>query len=365
MNEQTKKFAYFPLQDRQIHVTEALWLRNQGKIEMNGENPVFFDFKNPYIRSGVYPVSSTSGDKKIIRGAYYRYYNKEDIKQILCPKKMTNAHLLYQMMFLQLKKFSIEDKENKRKVQVAIKSAEIEYYIKTDNNCGILIDVLLDIDYTSPYSYKYLWNNKLAIEVKVTHAVEPKKKRILQDYNISTYEASVPESIRANIPETNDLLHNERLRQNKIDYLTKTYENHNKFTLFGNFIVKSKAENENKENYILLSQFETELTKYKKDKDELVEEIKKYEEDKLQLIKNINELKRKSNTLKEAIKDDQGLLSDFQRNKHLVEKLKIKLEQNEKEIYSLKRENNSLKNNISELESESFLGWLKRKLLNK
>ncbi|WP_446935774.1 hypothetical protein [Lysinibacillus fusiformis] len=365
MNEQTKKFAYFPLQDKQIHVSEALWLRNQGEIEMNRENPIFFDFKNPSIRSGVYPVSSTSGDKKISRGAYYRYYNKENTKQILFPKKMTNAHLLFQMMFLQLKEFSIEDKNHKRKIQVAIKSAELEYYIKADNNRGIFIDVLLDIDYTIPYSYKYLWNSKLAIEVKVTHAVEPKKKCILQDYNISTYEASVPESIRANIPETNDLLDNEKFRQNKIDYLIKTYKNYDKFTLFGNFIVKSKTENENKESFILLSQFETELTKYKKDKDDLIEEIKIYEEDKLQLTKNINELKRKSNTLKEAIEDDQGLLSDFQRNKRLVEKIRIELEHSEKEIYQLKEENNSLKNNINELENESLLGWLKRKLLNK
>ncbi|MBM7715304.1 hypothetical protein JOC94_002291 [Bacillus thermophilus] len=75
MNEQTKEFAYFPLQDRQIHVSEALWLRNQGKIEMNRGNPAFFDFKNPSIRSGVHPVSATSSGKKINKRAFYRYYN--------------------------------------------------------------------------------------------------------------------------------------------------------------------------------------------------------------------------------------------------------------------------------------------------
>ncbi|WP_289889738.1 hypothetical protein [Virgibacillus pantothenticus] len=363
MREQTKKYAYFPVQDRQVLVSEALHLRNNGKIEIDGKNPVFFDFKNPAIRSGVYPVSSSS--KKITRGAYYRYFSKENKKQILSPKEMTNAHLFFQMMFLQLKKFRIEDKKNKRKVRVDIKSAEMEYYIKVDNKRGILIDVLLDIKQTYPYSYKYLWNNKLAIEVKVTHAVDPKKKCILRDHNISTYEATVPKAVRAKIPEAHDLLDSEELRQKKIDELTKIYANHEKWTLFGNFIVNSKVENENKENYILLSQVETELANYKKEKEQLFEEIKKYKEYKLQLTKDINELKKHTDTLEKEFKVNQGFLKDSQRNKQLVKKLSTELAQKEQKIESLKKKNNSLKNSISKFEGESFLEWVKRKFFDK
>ncbi|WP_434748084.1 hypothetical protein [Paenibacillus amylolyticus] len=360
MKAQTKKFAYFSLENRQVHVSEALRLRNQGKIEINKDNPVFFDYEN----SGMLPVSSSPGDQKVARESHFRYFNNENKKQILYSKNMTNAHLLYQMMFLQLNKFIIKD-ENKREVQVTIKSAQIEHYIKVDNKSGIFIDVFLDIDYTDPHSYKYLWNSKLAIEVKVSHAVEPKKRNILQNQNIATFEASIPKAIQDEIPETNEFFENEQKRQNKIDHLKKRYENYNKFILLGKFIAKSKPEYENKESYILLSQFETEIAKYQKKKDELNVEIKKLEEDKIQSAKRNDELKRTAIHLEEDISNNQALLLDYKINKQLVRKLKVESEQKKQEIHDLKTENNSLKNSIDKIKNETFWGTLKRKLLNK
>ncbi|MCP1531108.1 hypothetical protein [Bacillus pumilus] len=356
MNEQTKKFAYFPVQDRQIHVLEALWLRNQGIIEMNRENPAFFDFKNPSIRSGVLPVSPTFSGEKKIKDAFYRYYHKEDMKQILYSKKMTTAHFLFQMMFSQLNQFKIEDKE-KKEIRVAIESAEIESYIKYNDKKGILIDILLHIKQTDPYSYKYLWNKKLAIEVKVTHAVDPKKRRILRDNNISTYEAPVPNVIKKLIPKAHEILKNKMLRQKEIDKLTKIYSK-NSWTLFGDFIVNSKVEDENKENYLLLSQAEIELDKYKKKKRELSEEIQKSEEYKLHLSKIIHKLNKDLYSLKEKVEVNQELLLASQRNNDLV----LKLKQKEQQIENLKKENDILKNNLNKLHDESFLKWIKRKI---
>ncbi|PNU23263.1 hypothetical protein MHB67_03060 [Bacillus sp. FSL H8-0516] len=359
MNEQTKNFAYFPFQDRQIHILEALWLRNQGEIEMNGENPVFFDFKNLSIRSGVLPVAPSFKGGKKIKDPFFRYYHKENMKQILYSKKMTNAHFLFQMMFSQLTQFNIEDKE-KGRIRVAIESAEIESYIKYNDKKGILIDILLCVKQTDPYSYKYLWNKKLAIEIKVTHAVDPKKKRILLDNNISTYEAPVPNVIKKLIPKAHEILKNKKLRQKEIDKLTKIYSKNN-WTLFGDFIVNSKVEDENKENYLLLSQAEIELDKYKKRKKKLSEEIQKYEEHKLHLSEIIHNLKKDLYTLKEKVEVNQELLLASQENNELVSKLK----QKEQQIEELKKENDILKNNVNKLDNESFLKWMKRKIIKK
>ena len=115
---------------------------------------------------------------------------------------------------------------------------------------------------------------------------------------------------------------NKKLRQKEIDKLTKIYSKNN-WTLFGDFIVNSKVEDENKENYLLLSQAEIELDKYKKEK-ELSEEIQKSEEYKLHLSEIIHKLNKDLYTLKEKVEVNQELLLASQRNNELVLKLKQK-----------------------------------------
>jgi chromosome segregation ATPase len=352
MAEQTKKYAYYIKGNRQVTVSEALWLRNNGKIKPTKEAPVFFDFEDATIRSAVYPVSSSKGE--IARTAHYRYYDKKSKVHILYPKQMTNAHLFFQMMFKQLKSFKVE-LEDKNVVQVKIKSAMMEQYVKVDNKKGIIIDVLLDIENTYPYSYKYKWNNQLAIEVKVTHAVDPIKKSILQKNNISTYEVTVPERIKKIIPETNNLLDDKEATQKKIDELTKIYGNVDKWTLYGKFISKSRPTKINEGKYKMLSSYENELEQYEKQKEQLIKEIKVYEHCKLQLSQETNDLKKK-------LKITNQQLLELKKSEQLVQNLLKESKQKEQLNENLRKENDELNNYIIKIENQSFFSWLKRKL---
>lgn len=49
-----------------------------------------------------------------------------------------------------------------------------------------------------------MWNNQLAIEIKVTHAVEFEKKEVLEKNNYTTYEFTVPKSMKSLIAENRD-----------------------------------------------------------------------------------------------------------------------------------------------------------------
>ncbi len=362
MKEQTKKYAYYEIEDRQLPVSEALRLRNDGKLETKGESPVLFDFKNSNIRSGVFPVSSSS--KKVFREAHYRYYNKYDKKIIVYPKEMTNAHLLFQRMFLNLDKFSVLNKKTNKRIRVALNWADMEYYVKVGKNKGILIDVLIGVKQTYPYSYKYLWNNRLAIEVKVTHAVDPKKKIVLRDNNITTYEATVPTQIRDIIPETPDLLDDESLIQAIVSELKSIYENDKKWSLFGDFIVESEADAYNKENYLILSQVEKELEKYEAEKKVLFEEVQEIDKYKKELFISINELEKKSSFLEEKIEKSNQLISESTTNEQELKRLKKELEEKEIEILSLKNENTELSNEIIDYREESVFKGIIRKFSN-
>ncbi|WP_411368442.1 hypothetical protein [Enterococcus faecalis] len=360
MKTQTKKYAYFVTEDRQLPISQALKMKMNGDLIPSKENPVLFDFKNPAIRSAVFPVASSNNIKRP-KIAHYKYYSTKDRKQIYCPKEMTNAHLFFQMMFLELKNFRVLDRDEKP-ILVEIASVNLEHYIPVDGSGGILLDVLINIKKTEPYSYSYLWNHQLAIEVKVTHAVDPQKKKVLREKNIATYEATVPRRIREKIPETTELLNDEWLRREKINELKKLYENE-KWVLFGKFIVPSKVNEKNKEAYLNLSRLELEMKNYQQKLVSLTNEIetKRMRRDELQ--QNVNLLTNELLNYEKKVESNKKFLIETEKNSRLVNELSKELNDKTKELDTLKLKNRSLKKELDTFERENWFTALKRTVL--
>lgn len=130
MTIQTKKYVFYKLKDRQVSISEAPWLLDNTNLVQNRNTPAFSDIKNPNIRSGVFPVKSSIGKNPKI--AYFSYYSVKDKIEIIASKEMTNAHLLFQLMFKKLDKFTIKDNLTDTEIKVAIDfdSTEMEYYVK-------------------------------------------------------------------------------------------------------------------------------------------------------------------------------------------------------------------------------------------
>lgn len=349
MKVQTKKYAYFVTENRQLPISQALKMKNDGKLTPSSENPALYDFKNPTIRSAVFPVASS---KNVERPniAHYKYYSSKDKKKIYYPKEMTNAHLFFQMMFLELKWFRVRDKQGKD-IFVEIESADLEHYIPVDGSGGVLLDVLVKIKRTEPCFYSYLWNHQLAIEVKVTHAVEPLKKKVLREKNMPTYEATVPKLIREKIPETTELLNDEWRRREKVNELKKLYENE-KWTLFGNFIVQSKVNEENREAYLILSRLESEKEKYMLELEKLKIEIKRKQEQQEKVQTNVNQLTNKLLSYEIEVENKEKFFEGTEKNSLLVNELSIELKNKKEEIHTLKSKNKSLEIELASLESE-------------
>lgn len=359
MKVQTKKYAYFVTENRQLPISQALKMKNDGKLIPSRENQVLYDFKNPTIRSAVFPVASSKSVERP-KTAHYKYYSNIDRKQIYCPKDMTNAHLFFQMMFLDLKWFKVQDKQGKDTF-VEIESAELEHFVPVDGSGGVLLDVLVKIKKTDPYSYSYLWNHQLAIEVKVTHAVDPLKKKVLREKNMPTYEATVPKLVREKIPETTELLNDEWRRREKVNELKRLYENE-KWTLFGNFIVQSKVNGGNREAYLLLSRLELEKERYTQELEKLNYEIERKKEQQEELKMNVNQLTNKFLRYEREIESNEKFFEETEKNSRLVNELSIELKDKEESINTLKSKNKSLKSKLETLESENLLKTLKRKV---
>lgn len=312
-----KRYAYYMKEDKMISIYEALQMK--GEFGQKREEAVLFDFRNPKFRSPVSPVDRKSEP-------HFRYYAVRDKTTILYPKEMSNAHLMYQKMFEHLKKFKIKD-GNKPPITVYIENADIEFYIRTEKKKGILIDVLLTVNRTVPSSYKYLWNSKLAIEVYVTHRVDPLKKEILEKNNIATYEAEVFDRLREAIPETKDLWINESIYNRQMRRLIYLYEENSEWILFGDFITRSLPNTENEESFKMLKQAEIELAKYRNEirrleeiKSDLISEDEALQQKVTDLKSQCNMLEEKSGGLEKMMKDTANLKSELASEKNKQKK---------------------------------------------
>ncbi len=350
MANYTKRYAYYIKQNKQVSIHEALKLKNAGKVKNRSDDPDFFDTKNSLFREGVTPQKrSVDG-----RAAHFKYFPRTHEKKILAPKEMTNAHLIYQYMFEKLSYFTIKDNLTNTEIKVFHSSSEMEFVIKaTDEDGYILIDVMLGVQRTEPASFKYLWNSKLAIEIKVTHAVDPIKKKILRKNNICTYEAKVPDDFRKEIPEDIDIFEDEDKLTLYINKLIRKYENP-KFILFGRFITKSKSDNRHEGAYRMLKQFE-------EDKKKLEEEIKVMQEKYESISSNSRLLEERNKEYQEANQKYQVTNQKIQKNIDSVNQIydeNKELKQKNKELQNEKQKvenlNMILENSIEELQNQSL-----------
>lgn len=329
-----KRYAYYTKKDKMVSIYEALQMKEDELLGQSREESVLFDFRNPQYRSPVLPMNGRK--KKYGWGEpYFRYYAVRDKTTILYPKEMSNAHLMYQKMFEHLKKFKIKD-GNSPPITVYIENADIEFYVRTEKKKGILIDVLLTVSRTVPSSYKYLWNSKLAIEVYVTHRVDPLKKKIIEKNNIATYEAEVFDSLREAIPDTQDLWTNEAIYNKQMRRLVYLYEKNSEWILFGDFITRSLPNPENEETYKMLKQAEIELAKYRKEirrleeiKADLISEDKALRQRVIDLRSQCNTLEEKSGGLEKLMEDKVNLKNQLA---HEKEKRTTKIEYEAKNI---------------------------------
>lgn len=349
-----KRYAYFVRENRQISIYEALRLKDDGKVRNSSVDPDFFDTNQLHFRAGVTPQKKSVDG----RSAHFKYFPKQHVKNIFAPKEMTNAHLLYQYMFEKLSVFTIEDR--KIPIKVFHNNSIMEYFVKAIDQDGyILIDVMLNVQKTEPSFYKYLWNSQLAIEIKVTHSVDPIKKKILKDNNICTYEASVPKDFKNEIPEDIDILESDSLMKPYIDKLTRSYQNP-KFILFGKFISNSVPDIKHKGAYKMLKQFEEDKKKLEEDKNELIEEIKIGKLTHNNIQSQIRELEVQYHKYQIENKTIQDKISSIQQIYKENETLKHQYTNLKKEKAQIESQNKVLVESLEILETQTFWDYIKK-----
>lgn len=349
MANYTKRYAYYIKENRQISIHEALRLKGLGEVKNSSANPDFFDTRNEMFREGVTP------QKRSVTGriAHFKYFPRPHEKNILAPKEMTNAHLIYQYMFEKLSYFTIKDNLTDTEIKVFHSSSEMEFVIKaTDEDGYILIDVMLGVQRTEPASFKYLWNSKLAIEIKVTHAVDPIKKKILRKNNICTYEAKVLDDFRKEIPEDIDIFEDEEKLTLYINKLIRKYENP-KFILFGKFITQSKSDNRHEGAYRMLKQFE-------EDKKKLEDEIEILQGQYATIKSNIRILAEKSEVYQKENKTIQNNINAVNEIYNENKELKQKNEELQNEKQKVENLNTVLETSIEELENKNLWDYINK-----
>jgi len=326
-----KFYAYWKSRDKTITAYEAIQLKDKEEIETKQELAELFDV---YTDFPVIPFRRNNGNR-----AFFRYYQKEHNKNFPEEYDFTPERTSFLEVFQNKKEYKIRTSYDD-KVGIKLKVSEVTKLkrIKVQNNDYdfFVIDLLLKLEETKPFSYFYKWNGLLALELKTTSKTKYTKQLTLGNMGFQIFEAiaKFPKDISLNIKGGDFSLNN---IEPIIAELDKTY-NRNYF-LQGDFINEATINLEYKEKYDVMKNFEEQC-------EEMKVEIRNLREELAKLIVKKEEIEKE-------IKKSQDKLNKYNEKNGSFEDLIKKEENLKKEVYELIKINTKLESSNKELESSN------------
>lgn len=208
-----KFIAYY--NGKKINAYEGLRLKTERLISTSPvSNAVLFDSLDEDDRYPVSPHKGKLSKKTKKRGRpYFVYYPNNAPGNIVNNKEGINktlAHDLFQNIFSTLSEFDMHLRYMSKdsKIEIKVKSSGIDRRIKVTNTKTYVVDILLNLEETYPYSYYYKWNGQLALEISVSSIETFEKVSELSKYGLQVCELRVPKSIIMECKEaTKGILH--------------------------------------------------------------------------------------------------------------------------------------------------------------
>lgn len=323
----------------QINSIEALKLKESEKIDTQDKSKrCLFDYPDIILGNPMYPRKN----KKSIPSFVY-YSNSKNFETIDdVNREMTPAHLLFQNIFTGINEFKIKINNQDIVVNYQGHEAQLEYRIITDNSKGYIIDIFIDLTYTKPFSYFYMWNGRICIEIYVTHKTTHTKAKELAEEGYFVYEVAIPKKYQK-VVMNREVMSNPEVFQEMVTYFRELYSKDG-FYLFGRSLNKPNFKNDDwqkafmnldyleRQKNVLNNDLDDLKDKYEKkskdiaDSEKYLEEIKNLQMSEQQRLESIKNKKNEALSQIEEIKQENGSLETLHEKleleKHKYQKIK-------------------------------------------
>ncbi|MDR9868014.1 hypothetical protein RI092_09360 [Lactococcus cremoris] len=334
-----------------ISAKKALFLKSpEGRariITTPKEKGTLFD-----IETGlkVRPITGRLYKNKGRRGpSYFAYYRGEDspLKGVAHQIEWSGELQLFMKVFENIEKFQIEDGEQSKFYVIP---EQMKAFERVETSFGhVILKFLVIIDYTTPYSQSYLYNQNIGLEFVFSSLPTPKKLVGLSEKGIPVFQAQakLSEWAERDYGEVTDE-NFEEIKEELID----TFQNR-KYRLQGKFVNSIQTTSENKEKYNTLKTYEEQI-------DELKSQINALEGQKAEKEKLLVNAKYRLQNAQKIIDTEQNKLNGYKKENEYYEKLES---DNNQLTERLNEKTEKLQTANNELESSRFvLANLKDKL---
>ena len=307
----SKFFAYLEHKDNSletINVFEALKLKDEGKIitDRGEENSSLLD-----ITSLKKVLPKKKG--KYFFSFYPKSKNKNDENDGRHKPEWTPEMQIFLAVFEKMKKFKIDLLENKEQEKEPIEiHVDKNYKLKriiADEKIYI-VDLLIELSYTKPYSNFYKWNGQLAIEFIATSHPRPIKRVSLSKDGYPLFEAKalIPKNIK--LPS---FFETEESYKSVVDKVYNVYSA-TSYRLLGKFEREAEIKPEFRDRYETMKNFEDQVEDMKK-------KISSLNQEESTIQKKLNELLVIQKEKQEQIKIESEKLAEYRRENEYYENL--------------------------------------------
>ncbi|WP_288394380.1 hypothetical protein [uncultured Vagococcus sp.] len=357
----SKFIAYY--KGKKINAYQGLKLKTKRIIETRSvEEAELFDSLNENDRYPVRPFKA-----RLDKGnPYFAYYPDNTPKNIINNKDGVNktlSHDVFQLIFSNLSEFLVHLRytPEEDKILLKINKSYSDYRVTIkgmEKSKTYMVDVLLDLESTYPYSHYYKWNGFLSLEISVSTLEEAGKVSDLSAQGLQVCELRVPNKVKDELKVMSKNMLDE---ESSISIFKNAYKKYyhlfesKKFTAYLIELGEIYTKNEWKEKYIEMDKFEQQVK-------EMKTIIKKKQEEVSQLNDEIEKRNHYLNDLKEEkITFDEQMAKDERNINNLREELRkesSKLDSEKKNINEITKENQKLKEKNESLENMSLFDFL-------
>jgi hypothetical protein len=312
-----------------VNIYEAMKLENS-LIKNKDKQIEFWDMRQIDKAEKVHTCRTASNG----RTAHFVYYPGSTHQGVCSEMSMT--HKVYQLVYFKARYLVLY--AFGKEIKIFIKNSEQEYYYKTEYNT-YSIDIIYELEKTEPASYFYKWRGILALEIKVTHKIDPSKKNDLTAHGIQIFEVNIYDNQK--IPEDSfsleKLNYNERIIKSKVEK--------SNYKVIGNFIndIVPKTNSIMEQRYTVLADFENEklkLQKQIKDNEEKIDSQIKHIEKRSEELHNINkqyeEYQNEISKYKEQISRTDELIQNNKQITNQYKNAQATIFEMQKELYNEK-----------------------------
>ncbi|WP_353891918.1 hypothetical protein ABVR74_06150 [Lactococcus lactis subsp. lactis] len=299
-----------------ITAYQAIKLKNYKEISTAFDQAELFDHPDPQIALPVFPKSNKNGT------AYFSHYSETPPElrkrngQMQMNRDMSLTHKLYAQVFSRVRTLKIAAYQHNtskgQEITLHIRNAKIEAPVR-EPKTGIyyFIDVLLELEATSPYHWFYQWNGRLALEIKVTHPIDREKRDSLNQLGFQIFEIGFKQSTIKKIEEYNKQKLSEEDFNRLIEVFRQPFKE-GRFVRSGRMLGEAHFLDDFEEQYHMIFGYEAQ-------KEELEKQMVKltFEQKKLQ-----DKIKSDTDNLEQELSDKrQAFNSEFIQREIAVQKL--------------------------------------------